>query len=73
MQTAEYYIMNKFGTIDTITMSDKELEELLINYGETVIDECATTFRYEWDCQDEHDAIMIIDSYTVNDVRLKLK
>ncbi len=49
------------------------IKRMLKEYGNQVVDECASTFKWEWDCQDEHDAIEIVDPDTIEEVKSQIK
>ena len=46
--------------------------EILKSWAYEIIDECASNFRWEWDCDDPHDAVEIVDIDTINDVRKQI-
>jgi hypothetical protein len=49
------------------------IRAMMEQYAEEIIDECRTTFQWEWDCEDEHDALMIVDQDTINDVKQQIR
>lgn len=57
---------------DSISVDRAKQDQILQEWAESIIEECASTFRWEWDCQDEHDAVEIVDPDTINDVKAKL-
>jgi len=75
MKTAEQFLeeCKAKWTLNTPENSKQAMIEALILYAEQAIDECAQTFRWEWDCDDPHDAVEIVDPDTIKEVKNMLK
>lgn len=46
---------------------------MMQEYAKEIVEECRLSFRWEYDCQDEHDAVIIVDIDSVEDVLKQIK
>lgn len=75
MKTAEQFLEEckaKWG-LNTPENAKQAMIAALILYAEQAIDECAQTFKWEWDCDDFYDAVEIVDPDTITEVKNMLK
>ncbi len=60
-----------FKALEAVSSPESKVE-LLKEWAESIVDECGSTFRWEWDCGDEHDAVEIVDPDTIRDVKQQI-
>lgn len=68
-------LMNTYVTTDSEggQYSKKAVEQMLKEYGTIVVEECASTFRWEWDYPESPTAMEIVDPDTIKEVKDSIK
>ncbi len=62
--------------LDTGLIPSRQIANIVImmeEYANEVVDECHNKFIWEYDCEDEHDAVIITDPDSIAEVRKQIK